>query len=208
MAGKRLHAVAEREQPAKRMEESLGALAGIHSEVRAGHISDEEGVSGQDEPRVGSARAVDHRDRAVLGPVAGRVEAAQDDVAERDLGPVCERVVRVLRGCSGVDRYGHVVFQGEAPVARDVVGVRVRLDDAHDAHFAFLRFLEVLLDRECGIDDCGDAGLLVTDEIRRTPEVLVHELREDHSALTLAAASAISLEVTDRCGARGRRRRW
>jgi hypothetical protein len=57
-----------------------------------------------------------------------------------------------------------------------------------------LAFLDDRLDRVRGIDDDCDALLFVADEIRGTPEIVVDELREEHSA-TLAPGAAISLEV-------------
>jgi predicted DNA-binding protein with PD1-like motif len=53
---------------------------------------------------------------------------------------------------------------------------------------------EVALDRVGGIDDDAFAGLLVSDEVRRTAEIVVDELGEDHAA-TVAAGAAFSLEV-------------
>ena len=64
-----------------------------------------------------------------------------------------------------------------------------------------LRLLEVLLDRVRRVDDDGVPGRLVADEVRGAAEVVVDELREDHDARRVAAASAISLEVAD-AGAR------
>ena len=98
MPGVHLDAVAELDEPPERVEEALGALAGLDREVGPRGVSDEERVAGQDDPRLGSARQVAHREAAVLGPVAGRVDAAQDDVAEDDLVAVLQRVVRVLGG--------------------------------------------------------------------------------------------------------------
>ena len=74
------------------------------------------------------------------------------------------------------------MLEREAPVPGDVVGVRVRLDDAHDAHVAPLGLLEVLLDREGRVDDHGLPASRIADEIRRTPERVVDELREDQAA--------------------------
>ena len=45
------------------------------------------------------------------------------------------------------------MLEREPSVPGDVVGVRVRLDDAHEPHVAPLRLLHVLLDRERGVDD-------------------------------------------------------
>ncbi len=90
-----------------------------------------------------------------------------------------------------------LVLEREATVARDVVGVRVRLHDSNEPNPALLGFLEVLLDRKGRIDDDCLVRALVGDEVRGASERLVDELREDHSGTTLALVSAISLEV---CG--------
>ena len=41
---------------------------------------------------------------------------------------------------------------------------------------------DVLADLELGVDDRCDAGVLVTDQVGRAAEVVVHELLEDHVA--------------------------
>ena len=61
---------------------------------------------------------------------------------------------------------------------RDVIGVGVRLEDAIDAHALLLGNGQVLLDRERRIDHNCDARLRITDEVRRAPQILVHELPE------------------------------
>ena len=91
-----LDAVAELHQPSERVEEALRSLARVDRQIRTRRIADEQRVSRQDEPRLGRTRAVDDGEAAVLGPVARRVNAPEHDLAERDLGAVLERVVRVL----------------------------------------------------------------------------------------------------------------
>ena len=83
-------------------------------------------------------------------------------VAERDLVAVLHRVVRVLGLGRRVDAHRDAVLEREAAVPGDVIGVRVRLDVAHDADVEPLGLLEVLLDREGGIDD---------DRRRRPPRI-------------------------------------
>ena len=74
----------------------------------------------------------------------------------------------------------------EPAVARDVVGVGVRLEDALDPHVLLRRRLDVLLDRERRVDDHRDGCVTVSDEVRGAPEVVVDELAEDeHRALSL-----------------------
>ena len=72
--------------------------------------------------------------------------------------------------------------RGQAAVARDVVGVVVRLEDVLDVDAEVARQVQVLLDLELGIDDGRDAGVLVTHEIGRTSEVVVGDLAEDHAS--------------------------
>ena len=116
----------------------------------------------------------------MLRPVAGRVDAAEHDVAELDLGAVLHRVVRVLGFREGMDADRQVVLEREPSVAGHVVGMRVRLDDPHEPDVPPLGLLDVLLDREGRVDDGRDAGVLVADEVGRAPERVVDELREDH----------------------------
>ena len=81
--------VGELEQAVQRVEEPLRALAGLDREIGPGDRADEERVAGQQ-------GAVDE-EAAVLGPVAGRVQAADALRADGDLVAVRERVVRDTR---------------------------------------------------------------------------------------------------------------
>ncbi len=177
-----LDAVPELDQAPQRVEEALGALARLHREVGPGGVSDEQRVAGEHEPGLRGPRAVDDCEAAVLRPVAGRVDAPEHDLAERDLVAVLQRVVRILGLCGGMDADGKAVLEREPAVTRDVVGVRVGLDRANEANSASLGFLEVLLDRERRVDDDCLARALVADQVRSAPESVVDELREDHSA--------------------------
>jgi hypothetical protein len=79
-----------------------------------------------------------------------------------------------------VDEDRDAVLESKSPVAGNVIGVRVRLEDAGQAHRAPLALLEILLDRERRVDDDGHALVLVADEIRGAPEIVVDELHEEH----------------------------
>ena len=175
-----LDAVAELDEPAQRVEEPLGAVQRLDREVGACRVADEERVAREHEPRLVAARAVDHREGAVLGAVARRVDRADDDVAELDLGAVCQRLVRKRRFGCRMDAHRQAVLEREAPVARDVVGVRVGLEHADEPDAAALALVQILLDRVGRIDDDGDSRMLVTDDVRTTPEVVVDELLEQH----------------------------
>ena len=55
---------------------------------------------------------------------------ADDDLAELELCPVLERLVRERRFGGSVHVHGDALLQREAAMTGDVVGVRVRLEDA------------------------------------------------------------------------------
>ena len=110
----------------------------------------------------------------------GRVDRPQHHVAELELGAVAERIVLVLGLGGRVDRDPDVVLERQPPMAGEMVCVRVRLDRPHDPDAAPLGRRQHGLDRVRRIDDRGDARILVADQVRRTAEVVVNELLEQH----------------------------
>jgi hypothetical protein len=72
------------------------------------------------------------------------------------------------------------VLEREAAVARDVVGVRVRLERPDEVDVPRAGLLDVRLDRVRGVDDDREAGRLVADQVGRAAEVVVDELAEEH----------------------------
>ena len=190
MSGEDLDAVAELDEAAQAVEEALGSLLRLDREIRPAGVADEERVAGEDEPRLVAAGAVDHREAAVLGPVTRRVDRAQDDLADLDLRPVVERLVREGRLGVAVDADRDAVLEREASVAGDVIGVRVRLEDADEPDVATLGLRQHRLDVVGRVDDDRDAGVLVADEVAGAAQIVVQELLEEHGA-TLPPASAM-----------------
>ncbi len=127
-----LDAVAELGQPAQAVEEPLGARDRLDGEIGPRGVADEQRVAGEHEPRLRAARAVDDGERAVLRPVTGRVDRPDDDVAELDLCPVHERLVRVRGRGRLVHPHRQTVLERQPSVPGDVVGVRVRLEHADE----------------------------------------------------------------------------
>ena len=84
------------------------------------------------------------------------------------------------------------MLEREPAVAGEVVGVRVRLDDPDDPHAAPVGLGQHRLDRVRGIDDRGDARVLVADQIRGAAEIVVEELLEEHGPSTLPLRPAAS----------------
>ena len=162
------------------MKEAFGPFLRADGKVRSSRVADEERVAREDEPRLVGAGAVDHREAGVLRTMPGRVDRAQDDLAQLELEAVSQRVVRVLDLGGGVDRDRHAVLEREPAVPGEVIGVRVGLDDADDLDAVLRCRREHGRERVRGIDDRRDPGLLVTDQVRRAPEVVVQELLEEH----------------------------
>ena len=79
-----------------------------------------------------------------------------------------------------MDEDGHVVLEGEASVAGDVVGVRVRLEHPHDPDGLVLGDLQVLLDRVSGIDHERLARGGIADQVGGAAEIVVDELAKQH----------------------------
>ena len=71
------------------------------------------------------------------------------------------------------------MFEREPSMTRKMIGVRVRLE--HPRQFDPLSACgaHVLLDPKRGVDDDRETRVGVTDEVRRTTEVVVHELLEE-----------------------------
>ncbi len=204
MAGEHLDAVGQLHQPPQRVKEPFRALGRADREVGARGVADEERVAGEHEPGLVRAQPVDHREATVLGPVAGRVDAAHRDVADHDLRAVLERVVGVLDHRPRMDGHRDVVLERETAVPRDVVGMGVGLDRPHDPDVEPVRLREHVLDRVRRVDDDRLARLLAADEVRGATEVAVQDLREEHRPTTVATDAAIALEVGGAGGGAGR----
>jgi hypothetical protein len=67
----------------------------------------------------------------------------------------------------------------------------VGLEHALDPHAFLLGDSQILLDRERRIDDDGDTGLRITDEVRRAAQILVHELPKQQHVARLHPRAAL-----------------
>ena len=65
-------------------------------------------------------------------------------------------------------------------MARDVVGVGVRLEHSDEPDAPARRGVQIPLDGVGGIDDDRDSRVLVPDKVRPAAEVVVDELLEQH----------------------------
>src|SRR6476646_5138902 len=118
------------------------------------------------------------------------MDRAENDVAYLDLRPVLERLVREARLGVPVDANRNAVLERETSVARNVVGVRVRLENADQPNVVAVRGREHGVDVIGRVDDDRDAGVLVAHEVRGAAQIVVQELLEEHGA-TLPPAPAM-----------------
>ena len=101
------------------------------------------------------------------------------DVADRELVAVRERLERVLGVGERMDRDGKAVLERKPAVSRDMVGVRVRLEDAHDPHAFRRRGLQVLLDLRRPGRRGRPSRSPVADQVGGAAQILVDELPEE-----------------------------
>jgi len=164
------------------------------AEVGAPNRPDEERVPGEDEPRLRAALEVGDEetdrvrrmargvgDRQPDPPDVERVAVAQPLVVEGEPGRRVGEDRRARRG-------------GEVTVARDVIGVRVRLDDVRDREAAAPGQSQIFVDAVApGIDDDGPPGLAAADQVREAPGLFVDDLLEDHPGSLFYARTSVLL---------------
>ncbi len=189
MAREDLDAVAELHEPLQGVKEAFGADRGLDREVGSRCIAHEERVAGEHEPWLVEARAVADGERAMLGAVPRGVDRPQRDIAELDLRTFSQRIVLEARAGLAVHADGHAVLECQAPVAGDVIGMRMGLENDDDLDLVPLGGIQILLDRVGRIDDRRHAGSFVADEVGSASEVVVDELPEQHAR-----------DATNRCG--------
>ena len=182
MARPQLDRIVEVVQSAQRRVQGPRARAGIDREIGAADLADEEGVAAEQRERLAGAVAVAQHQGEMLRAMARRRARRQDGRADGDRIAGTQDVVRELGAGTGADVDGGARELGEPAVARDVVGMRVRLDDVHDPEAMPGRELEILVDRDRGVDHDGLPR--VGDDVRGAAEICVDQLAEEHRSVT------------------------
>ena len=177
--GPDLSEVPERQQALDRGIEAPRPFLLVDREIGSRDVADEERVAGDDQPRLVAARLVGDEVRRVLGPVAGRGESGDRDVAEGHLVAVGQRLVREVDACRrrDVDRRARRLCEPALP--GDVIGVVVRLEHVRDREAVLLGEPQVVLDVPLRVDHGRLAA--VRDDVRSTAEILVQNLPEEHA---------------------------
>ncbi len=176
----------------KRVEDATRAFSFLDREIWSGDVVDEEGVAGEDRPRIVATAAVDQGKGGVLRAVARRMKGANQELADLELEAVLDRLMLVIG--LGVPVNVDLRSRGgrQAAMAGDVIGVVVGLKYVLDRYPGIASQREVLVDLEPRIDDRGVTRLLVADEIGGASKIVVGDLAEDHAATSAPSTSALS----------------
>jgi hypothetical protein len=115
----------------------------------------------------------------VLGPVAGRGEGGDRDVAEGHPVAVAQGLVREIDACRNRDVDRRARRFREPPLPGDVVGMVVRLENVSDRKAMLLGEPTVVFHLPFRVDHGRRAA--VCDDVRGTAEILVEHLSEEHA---------------------------
>ena len=155
VAGVHLDAVPELDEPAKGVEEPLGALARFDREVGPRGVADEERVAGEDDPGLGPrVRSMTARQQC-----SGRWPGVW--MQRRTTSPSAISSPSSIGSCgysapaTGWMLTGMPCSSASRPWPETWSACVCVSIDADDAHIAPLGLLEVLLDRESRVDDDG-----------------------------------------------------
>src|SRR2546422_986956 len=141
--------VGERQQPAVQAVIELlrePALRAAAEQVRPAHPAGEQRIAGQDEPRLGGPGAVGHEEGDAVRRMPGRGQYPEADIAEVEAVFVSNVRVREANVGGFVHEDRRTRRLGQAPSARQVIGLHVRLDDVGDAHVLLCRGFQIRLD--------------------------------------------------------------
>jgi len=158
-----------------------GGPAQRRAKIGAADVADEQGVAGENGVRLGTtAMEIEDEKRNGFGSMAGSFEGLDTHASELDRGTVGERGETIL-GLSlrtEVNRSAKAIAKFE--MAGDKIGVKVGEENVLDLEVVFAGEGKVTVDVALGIDDGGDAGGFVGDEVGGVGETVEIELLEEH----------------------------
>ena len=167
------------------MVEAGGTLLAGNRQVGTGDVAHKHAVARQYQPGLVGARVVDHLQCGVLRAVPGSVDRDEFDVADADAGPIGHRAG--LKSDFGERRHPdwQAELEGQDAVARDVVGVRMRLDHTNEARIMVGKRSLERANIKRRVDHDRLVDLLTADEVAGAAKVVMDQLLEDHLSQSL-----------------------
>ena len=167
-----------------------GVVVGVllAEEVRPSDGADEQGAAGEQERGILATAEIGDRVRDVLGGVTGGVAGGESERAHIEGIAVADRPVLVAQLRPRPDHVAGSGLRRKVAAARDVVVVKVGLDDMADPDVELAGRGEIHVHIATRVDDGGNAGALVGDERREMPEPFDPELADQHGGKPHAAA--------------------
>jgi hypothetical protein len=181
MARPDLDLVGEREQAlVEGPVDVRGPLLRLDRQIGAGDVADEQRVAAEEGPGLASPGAVAEQERGVLRAMPWGVQGLDRDLAEDQLPAIGERLMREVDAGHLVNVDHGARGPRQAAVPRDVVRVGMGLENVLDADAVESAEAQVGVDVPLRVDDGGDAGRAVADQVGGAAQVLVDDLAEQH----------------------------
>ena len=171
----------------ERVEEQSAEIGGgpaeSHPKIGAADITDKKGVAGENGEWVGSAAVeIENEKGNGFRRVARSFESLQANAAEFDSAAVAQRSKAVFGLGFGAEIDGGADAVAQFEMTGDEIGMEMREDDMLDLQMMLGGESNVLIDVALGIDNSGDGGLRIADEVGSVREARKIKLFENHAA--------------------------
>ena len=175
-----LHAVGQDEQSVGQAPVQVDGRQ-LPAEVGSAHVTDEQGVTGEHEPRLAAPRAVGNQQRNAVRGVAGCMEDLERHTPDRELVTIIGGRMGVCRLRGRVDIETRTALGGEGLVARHVIGVDMGLDDPGDREALSAGQGQIVIDALAPrIHHHRLPSLAAADQVGEASRLFVEDLLEDH----------------------------
>src|SRR5579863_1250966 len=124
----------------------------VPRQVRAPHVSEKQGVSGQHSPWIGSLLTVDNHQADTFRSVSRRLQHANAKPADAQLKTIRNRHVRKPGAGAGTHIDLRSSASGELLVSGDKVSMQMSFEDVTDRYVLRVRGFEVEINIALGID--------------------------------------------------------
>lgn len=168
-------------EAARALEQCPRTFLGTGRELGATKITDHQCMSRENEPWLIRTGSIRHRQRDVLGRVAGYVQDIDGDIAELQAITITHPSKRITSVGALVEHVLGACCTREIPAGRVVVGVDVGIDDVLDGRSSVLRHAQVKRRRLDRVDDRGARSSRSPKKVGSGDDwICMKELSKDH----------------------------